>query len=173
MQLQPQSVAGNAGISPPESQSGGLQEQQHCDQWRLSHAAPRVQHDQQQPSQFLQQQQEQQQLPAEPRSGSPMAGEEATALVETVASASAQVLDAAHGTASGKQPRAGSSFAAGGSRKPQAASSVGRAGAAAGQAPLLVDKRKAVRAMLGVRMVWVSAEKRRTGLATKLLDAAR
>lgn len=38
---------------------------------------------------------------------------------------------------------------------------------------LLVDKRKAVRAMLGVRMVWVSAEQRRHGLATKLLDAAR
>jgi predicted GNAT family acetyltransferase len=38
---------------------------------------------------------------------------------------------------------------------------------------LLVDQHKAVRAMVGVRMVWVSPEQRRKGLATKLLDAAR
>lgn len=38
---------------------------------------------------------------------------------------------------------------------------------------MLIDQRKATRAMLGVRMVWVSPEQRRTGVATKLLDAAR
>lgn len=36
-----------------------------------------------------------------------------------------------------------------------------------------MDQHRAVRAMVGVRMVWVSPEQRRKGLATKLLDAAR
>lgn len=40
-------------------------------------------------------------------------------------------------------------------------------------AQLLADKSKAYRAHAGVRMVWVSADHQRQGLATKLLDAAR
>jgi hypothetical protein len=38
---------------------------------------------------------------------------------------------------------------------------------------LRVDTRKPVRALLGVRMVWVLPEQRRQGMATQLLDAAR
>lgn len=53
-----------------------------------------------------------------------------------------------------------------------AAAAAGAAGGSGGRS-LLIDQRKAHRAMLGVRMVWVSPEQRRRGLATKLLDAAR
>ncbi|KAF6258409.1 ESCO1/2 acetyl-transferase-domain-containing protein [Scenedesmus sp. NREL 46B-D3] len=49
----------------------------------------------------------------------------------------------------------------------------GAAAAAGAGACMVADKRRAVRAMLGVRMVWVSSEQRRKGMATKLLDAAR
>jgi hypothetical protein len=37
----------------------------------------------------------------------------------------------------------------------------------------LVEKERPVKALVGVRMVWVSKEHRRKGIATKLLDAAR
>jgi hypothetical protein len=64
----------------------------------------------------------------------------------------------------------------------RASSSVRRVGPQTGAAfggsssagrSLLIDQRKAMRAMLGVRVVWVSPEQRRGGVATKLLDAAR
>jgi hypothetical protein len=54
---------------------------------------------------------------------------------------------------------------------PQIGAALG--GSSSGGRSLLVDQRKAVRAMLGVRMVWVSPEQRRGGVATKLLDAGR
>lgn len=58
-----------------------------------------------------------------------------------------------------------------------AASAAGGAAAAGGThgagRSLLVDQRRPVRALVGVRMVWVLPEQRRKGVATKLLDAAR
>lgn len=76
--------------------------------------------------------------------------------------------------------RAGSG-GAGGSSEARRAGASGAAAAAGGpggsgsgsRRSLLVDQRKPMRAMVGVRMVWVSPEQRRRGLATKLLDAAR
>lgn len=40
-------------------------------------------------------------------------------------------------------------------------------------APLAIDRRQRVRAMCGVRLVWVSTEARRRGIATRLLDCMR
>jgi hypothetical protein len=77
--------------------------------------------------------------------------------------------------------RAGSGGAGGSSEARRAGASGAPAAAAGGpggsgsgsRRSLLVDQRKPMRAMVGVRMVWVSPEQRRRGLATKLLDAAR
>lgn len=69
--------------------------------------------------------------------------------------------------ATGTDAAAGGSMRAGGLR-----TAAGADGGSGGRS-LLIDQRKAMRAMLGVRMVWVSPEQRRTGVATKLLDAAR
>ena len=50
----------------------------------------------------------------------------------------------------------------------------GRAAAASADRPaLLVDRTAPVRAVCGVRLMWVSLEARRQGLATRLLDCAR
>lgn len=68
----------------------------------------------------------------------------------------------------GTDTAAGGNMRAGGLRTAAAGADDGSGGRS-----LLIDQRKATRAMLGVRMVWVSPEQRRTGVATKLLDAAR
>ena len=40
-------------------------------------------------------------------------------------------------------------------------------------APLALDRRQRVRAVCGVRLMWVSVEARRRGLASRLLDCCR
>jgi hypothetical protein len=61
-----------------------------------------------------------------------------------------------------------------GSGGPAAAATSAAAPPAAGASRLLaVDRTRPVRAAVGVRMAWVSAEHRRRGVASKLLDAAR
>lgn len=171
MQLQPTGVVGGACNSFLERQRAAcLPEQERYTQQQQPQVASHLQHDLQELPQLVQQQQ-QQQPPAEPLCSSLPLGAGGTSVKTTVAPTASQLLDTAGGRANGK--RGDSNGVAGSSCQQQAALSIGRAGAVAGQTQLLVDKRKAVRAMLGVRMVWVSAEKRRTGLATKLLDAAR
>lgn len=78
----------------------------------------------------------------------------------------------------GQSPAA--SVPVGGAARPPAAwrgrsgSGAGQQRGASGAAPLpAADKSRAFKALAGVRMVWVSSEQRRSGLATKLLDAAR
>lgn len=87
---------------------------------------------------------------------SPLAGNKETA-------AKAATINA--GASGSGQASKGRSF--------RAASLSGASGGGSGSSCIMADKRKAVRAMLGVRMVWVSADQRRRGMATKLLDAAR
>lgn len=81
-------------------------------------------------------------------------------------------------TPAGKAPSA-SSGAAAGSVAEQAAAAVATppaassGGGAGGRALLSVDRSRPARAAVGVRMVWVAPDRRRRGVASRLLDAAR